>query len=119
MFFKKKNNRSVSAKKMKAWADKQQLEKVVELLESGNKETKTLAVKFLSEINMANVKRELVKALQDSDKEIALLVAEKLEYMGVNPDERVEIAKCRKRWKSTENSATKKNIEGFLLEDEE
>jgi len=46
-------------------------------------------------------------------------VAEKLEYMGVTPDERAEIEKCRKHWKVGKKSSAKKNTEGFLLGDSE
>jgi len=119
MFFRKKKDRAVSVKKMKAWLDKQELEKVAELLQTGDVETRMNAVKFLSTINMANVKRELVKALQDPVEGVALLVAEKLEYMGVTPDERAEIEKYRKHWKVGKKSSAKKNTEGFLLGDSE
>jgi hypothetical protein len=39
--------------------------------------------------------------------------------MGVTPDERAEIEKCRKHWRGSKKSSAKKNTEGFLLGDSE
>lgn len=96
--FKKTSNREVSLSKMKKWSEKQQLSKVVVLLEQGNKETKLRTIAFLSSINMINVKRELLKCLAFEDKEIALKTVESLEYMGVTPEEREQVDACKRKW---------------------
>ena len=83
---------------MKSWSDKQQLSKVVDLLEQGDRETKLRAIGFLSGINMINVKRELLKCLLVEDEEIALKAASSLEYMGVVPEERDAVNACKKKW---------------------
>jgi len=96
--FKKTKNRKVPLSKMKSWSDKQQLSKVVDLLEQGDRETKLRAIGFLSGINMINVKRELLKCLLVEDEEIALKAASSLEYMGVVPEERDAVNACKKKW---------------------
>lgn len=113
--FKKKKNRKVSVKKMQGWLDKQKVELVVELLTTGDYQTRMDAIEFLSQINMANVKRELVKCLEDSVEGVAFKAAEKLEYMGVTPDERAEIAKCRKKWSDNSPKMIKED-KGFRPE---
>jgi len=110
--FKKTKNRKVPLSKMKKWADTQQLAKVVELLEQGDRETILMAVGFLSTINMINVKRELLKCLDAEDEEIALKTAKSLEYMGVTPEERLAVEKCKKKWGKSSIKSKKKQDKG-------
>ncbi len=104
---------------MQGWINNRQPEKVVELLQSGDVETRLQAVACLAHENMANIKRELILALQDPEKEVALKVAETLEKMGVTAEEKVEIEKCRKHWMGGSKATSKPKLEDFLLEDSE
>ncbi len=103
MLFGKRTNRSVSARKMREWVANQRLNKVVALLETGDIDTKLNAIGILATINMINVKRELLKSLNDSTESVALKAADSLDYMGVTPAEREEVTKCRNYWKKKSN----------------
>ena len=117
--FKKKINRSVSADKIEGWIKSRQPEKVVELLQTGDVETRLQAVESLAHENMANIKRELIIALQDPEKEVALKVAETLYKMGVTAEEKVEVEKWKKHWLGESKPISKPKLEDFLLEDSE
>lgn len=82
------SNRNVSAKKLKKWLDDGRLDKVVEVLTTGSKKTVIHAIETLREINMANVKRELITLAAHKDADISKKAMEVLEQMGLTTEER-------------------------------
>ncbi len=92
--------KDISEKKMRVWQAKGRPDKIVAALQNGNHLTRLKALEVLGEINMSQIKKEIIVCLNDSNNNIALKAAEVLESMGVTPDERNLIAACRARCES-------------------
>jgi len=99
-----KKGKDISEKKLRSWQAKGRPDKIVAALQNGNHLTRLKALEVLGEINMSQIKKEIIVCLDDANNNIALKAAEVLESMGVTPDERKLIADCRARCENTADS---------------
>ncbi len=100
MWFSNKG-KEVSEKKMRTWQQKGRPDKIVAVLKSGSHLSRLKALEILGEINMSQIKKEIIACFDDPNENFALKAAEVLESMGVTPEERKLIADCRARCGAT------------------
>lgn len=89
--------KEIPEKKLREWQKNYRVEKIVEALQTAPTFTRLKAIEVLSEINMTQIKKELLKCLDDESHAIAERAAKALEYMGVTPEEREAIKVFRKK----------------------
>ena len=113
MLFSKKN-RKVSVKQMQKWIDTKRMEKVVDLLQSGNYDTRMKAIEILATVNLIQVKNALLDCLDDKVRGVALKAAESIEIMGATPEERARIDRCRSHWAGVNPTLIKESNRDFI-----
>jgi ribosomal protein L17 len=89
--------KEITTKKLREWQNAYRIEKIVEVAKSGTTKSRLLAIAVLEEVNMIQVKNELLALLDDAIPEIALRAADALESMGVVHEERERIKACRSK----------------------
>jgi HEAT repeat protein len=89
--------KEIPEKKLRQWQNSYRVEKIVDALHNAPISTRLKALEVLSEINMTQVKKELLTCLNDSSHAIAERAAKALEHMGATPEERIAIAEFRKK----------------------
>jgi HEAT repeat protein len=89
--------KEITEKQLREWQAKYRVEKIVEVLHTGDTISRLRAMDVLEEINMTQVKRELIKCLDDENKDISLKAAQALENMGVTPEERKLVEAIRQK----------------------
>ena len=112
MLFSRKN-RKVSVKQMHKWIDSKRMEKVVDLLQTGNYDTRMKAIEILATVNLIQVKNALLECLDDQVRGVALKAAESIEIMGATPDEKARIRSCREHWKENKPTLIKEENKDF------
>jgi hypothetical protein len=99
-----RKGKDVSERKMRSWQAKNRPDKIVAVLKSGSHLSKLKALEILGEINMSQIKKEIIACFDDTNANIALKATDVLESMGVTPEERKLIADCRARLNATKES---------------
>ena len=89
--------KEIPEKKLREWQKNYRVEKIVDALHNAPISTRLKAIEVLSEINMTQVKKELLLCLDDESHVIAERAAKALEYMGVTPEEKKLVAAFRKK----------------------
>jgi hypothetical protein len=92
-----RKGKDINEKKLRSWQAKGRPDKIVAALKTGNHLTRLKALEVLGEINMSQIKKEIILCLDDANTNFALKAADVLESMGVTPEERELIAACRAR----------------------
>ena len=87
--------KEITIKLLRQWQKAYRVEKIVDAAKKGPLKSCLLAIAVLQEINMSQVKSELIALLEDDLPAIALRAADALEHMGVVPEERELVAACR------------------------
>ena len=106
-------NKKVSTKKMRSYIESKRIEKVVDLLQKGDYDTRMKAIELLAEVNLIQVKNALMTCLDDKVRGVALKAAESLEIMGLVPHEREKVDACKKYWEQHQPTLLKEKNEGF------
>lgn len=90
-FFSFGKNRNVSTKRMQRWLADHRLDKVVDVLSTGNTASIIRAIEVLRDTNMASVKRELIALANHKNAEVSQKAREVLELMGLTAEERQQL----------------------------
>ena len=93
------SKKDITEKKLREWQRAYRIEKIVEVAKTGTTISRMRAIAVLEEVNMSQVKTQLINFLEDPTPAIALRAADALEHMGVVPEERSLIEACRKKHK--------------------
>jgi len=91
------SKKDIPEKKIRDWQKRYQIDKIVEVAKNGTTTSRLRAIGVLQEINMSQVKTQLIKLLEDNNEAIALRAADALESMGLVHEERELVAACRKK----------------------
>ena len=98
---------------MQKWIDTQRMEKVVDLLQTGNYETRMKAIELLAKVNLIQVKNALLVCLDDTVRGVALQASNSIEKMGATPEEKQRIRACREYWEAHKPTLIKDENKGF------
>lgn len=98
---------------MQKWIDTKRIEKVVDLLQTGNYDTRMNAIELLAKVNLIQVKNALLECLEDAVRGVALQAADSIEKMGATPEEKERIRKCRAHWKEHKPTLIKDKNKDF------
>ena len=99
---------------MQKWIDTKRMEKVVDLLQSGNYDTRMTAIELLATVNLIQVKNALLICLDDDVRGVALQAADSIEKMGATPEEKKRIKDCRTYWEENKPRLIKNESEDFV-----
>lgn len=96
MFFNRKG-KEIPEKKLRDWQKNYKVDKIVDVAKNANTISRLRAIEVLQEINMSQVKTQLLMLLDDQVPSIALKAADALESMGIVADERELVKACREK----------------------